>query len=197
MENLNAVQRLTRQQSGLEQGQYQPDYPLMLDRNRGPFKSVNTFTESIQRNLEFLLLTMPGEWPMDPDKGVGLMRYLFGPAEPISIGQMSKEVETKIKMQLEKYLKVVELISAKFILETEESDLNQLRLKIVYMINRSVVVEQILGAIDASPDSIGATSENRRNVKFLTKILNEYDAASERVRNELDIIDLVSDLREI
>ena len=57
--------------------QYQPLFPLKYDSVYGPYKPLTSLQESLHQNFVNLLLTSPGEWPMNPDLGVGLRHYLF------------------------------------------------------------------------------------------------------------------------
>ena len=185
--DINIIERLTKGDTAARVvvPSFQPNYPLMIDRNHGPFKPVTTLTESIQRNFEFLLLTNPGEWPMDPRKGVGLMQYLFEPARPEVLASLSRKIEGKIKQQLEKYLKSVELASAEFVLELESPEENQMSLKLVYAINRSTILEQ---RVKASPTK-GVTTSIRA--------LNEWMSSSINVDRIIDSTNLISDIEEI
>lgn len=185
--DLNVLSRLSGGVEGIPQAvtsSFQPDYPLMIDLNHGPFKPVTNHVESIQRNFEFLLLTNPGEWPFDPNKGVGLLQYLFEPARPEILASLSKKIESKIKQQLERYLSSVELISAEFSLNQENTLENQIGLKLVYVVNREVVAEQKVKVESGAP-------------KMSFTILNEWKSASHNRDGILKTIQLISDMEEI
>ena len=67
----------TTSPKGSSRANYQPSYPLKYDPASGPYESIGTLEESIKSNFEALLLTSPGEWPMDPQLGIGVKRFLF------------------------------------------------------------------------------------------------------------------------
>jgi len=77
----------------------QPRWPLRMSPEEGPYESIKDTKESIQQNLIFLLQTIPGEWPMNPDLGVGLVRYLFEGYNSLELG----EFEDRLKKQTKKY----------------------------------------------------------------------------------------------
>tara|TARA_B100000927_G_scaffold291433_1_gene293614 strand:- start:26051 stop:26626 length:576 start_codon:yes stop_codon:yes gene_type:complete len=186
--DMNIISRLTRLAKSdaiLDVISFQPEYPLISDLANGPFKPIKSYEESIQRNFEFLLLTNPGSWPFDPGKGVGLLKYLFVPDDPLSfsLGALSKKITAKIREQTEKYLKPVELMSAEFSIEKDKPIEDQLNLKIVYAINRSVVVEQKI-------------EKKSGSIKTSTAILDEWRMHSHDRDGLIKTIGLVSDMEE-
>jgi len=112
--------------------QYQPLFPLVYDGLFGPYKPVSSLRESIQKDFEYLLLTNPGEWPMNPDLGIGVKRYLFETYGSPDLGK----IQERMRIQLERYLPFpfVQLISAKFEASKEEQDRGIVNLKIKYAI---------------------------------------------------------------
>jgi hypothetical protein len=186
IEDLNIIEKLTRgaEDVTIHATSYQPNYPLMVDRNHGPFKPVKTLVESIQRNFEFLLLTNPGEWPMDPNKGVGVLKVLFEPARPEKIAELSRGIELSIRQQLNKYLKAVDLISAELFLDVQKQVENQVSLKLVYVINKSVVVQNVI------KNYAGSIITN------LT-ILDEYKSTALNIAENIKLTNLISDSEEI
>ena len=109
---------------------YQPRYPLKYDGNFGPWSPILSKEESLRQDFKFLMLTEPGEWPMNPDLGVGLRRYLFNNYNAESL----RGVEARIRDQLEKYLSRVNLISATFDSDPEQVDRSQISLIIRYTV---------------------------------------------------------------
>ena len=111
---------------------YQPIFPLVYDGETGPYKSITSQKESIQRDFQYLLLTNPGEWPMNPDLGIGVRRYLF---ETYDSPELAK-IEERIRSQLSKYLPFpfIQFISAKFIATPEQQDLGTVKLELKYAI---------------------------------------------------------------
>ena len=73
---------------------FQPKYPLTFSDITGPYRSINDMTENIKQNVLFLLNTSPGEWPGNPEIGVGLRRFLFenyGSQELFNLQQTIKD----------------------------------------------------------------------------------------------------------
>ena len=117
--------------------QYQPLFPLVYDELYGPYKPVTSLEESIQKDFEYLLLTNPGEWPMNPDLGIGVKRYLFENYNSPELGK----IQERIQNQLAKYLPFpyVSLISVNFDSTPEDKDQGFITLKIRYSILSSLV----------------------------------------------------------
>ena len=113
---------------------YQPRYPLKYDDNFGPWSPILSKEESLRQDFKFLMLTEPGEWPMNPDLGVGLRRYLFNNYNAESL----RGVESRIRDQLQKYLSRINLISATFNSDPDEIDKSKLSLVVIYTIMGSV-----------------------------------------------------------
>ena len=110
--------------------QIQPKWPLRIDKSVGPYTSVFGTGDSLKQDFVILLQTIPGEWPMNPDLGVGLVRYLFETNGSI---QMSK-IKSKIENQLNKYLPSIKLIDAVFETTNENLDESMATLKIQYAV---------------------------------------------------------------
>ena len=66
----------------------------------GPYDSITDINESIKQNAKTLLMVSPGEWPGNPDLGVGVRRYLFESSD--SPGLLA--VKKAIKSQFAKYM---------------------------------------------------------------------------------------------
>ena len=110
--------------------QIQPKWPLMIDQSVGPYASVETVAASLKQDFVILLQTIPGEWPMNPDLGVGLVTYTFEMQE----SEYLLDIKTKIQSQLRKYLSNIKLINAKFTSDNEQIDNYVSVLKIDYFI---------------------------------------------------------------
>ncbi len=78
---------------------WQPQWPIRFGHT-GPYRSVGEVKASIQQNLTFLFYTAPGEWPGNPDIGIGLRKFLF---EPLNSPQF-QILESRIRNQIAKYL---------------------------------------------------------------------------------------------
>ena len=64
-----------------------------------------TYEEVVKQNIKMILLTIPGERMMDPNFGVGLVRYLF----ELSHSGTYEEIKSKIVEQIGIYYPYVEL----------------------------------------------------------------------------------------
>ena len=56
---------------------FQPKFPLKLSDTYGPYDSIVELKESVKQNVMTILMVSPGEWPNDPQLGVGVKRFLF------------------------------------------------------------------------------------------------------------------------
>ena len=110
--------------------QIQPDWPLRFDQSTGPYASVDSVAASLKQDFIILLQTIPGEWPMRPDLGVGLVTYTF---ETVG-SEYLLDIKTKIQTQLRKYLPNIKLIDATFNSDGEQVDNYISVLKIDYFI---------------------------------------------------------------
>lgn len=142
---------------------YQPIFPLIYDNKIGPYKSITSLKESIQKDFEYLLLTNPGEWPMNPDLGIGARRFLF---EGYNSPELSK-VEERIRNQLEKYLPppFIQFISAKFISTAEQQDQGLVNLEIKYAILNTSVVATQLDEFNISSQELSFSDLNKDLIK--------------------------------
>lgn len=113
-----------------EYTQIQPRWPLTFDPTYGPYKSVDTPKESIVQNFRFLLRTLPGEWPGNPDLGIGIQQYLF---ENYNSPKM-QQLETTIRNQLQKYLPEVVLLSMQVEASPDMVDQGKMIIKLRYAI---------------------------------------------------------------
>ncbi|OUV99301.1 MAG: hypothetical protein CBD16_08365, partial [Betaproteobacteria bacterium TMED156] len=113
--------------------QYQPRFPLEYDTLYGPYSAITEKDESLSRNFVNLLLTSPGEWPMNPELGVGLRNYLFEQFGSTSI----QNLKPKIANQLNKYLPHIKLHSVEVIDNAQDIDNNTMKIKINYVIRNN------------------------------------------------------------
>ena len=141
--------------------QIQPKWPLRIDETVGPYTSVNNAAASLKQDFLFLLQTIPGEWPMNPDLGIGLANYLFESPESLEF----LDIKTKIQKQLAKYLPNITLINADFNSTSDQLDESVTTLTITYaitdlglsdeivfgldFITKEVFLQDVMGAIDA------------------------------------------------
>ena len=102
---------------------FQPEYPLKLSSQDGAYKSIKEIKQSIRQNVLFLISTSPGEWPGNPDLGVGVRNYLFSTYG----AQEMLQVHSRIKDQFSRFLPFLE-VRDKLI------DSNEIKLRITYKI---------------------------------------------------------------
>jgi len=86
---------------------FQPKFPLKLSDTYGPYDSIAELKESVKQNVLTILMVSPGEWPNDPQLGVGVRRFLF---ENSDSGELSR-LESVIKNQFSRYLPFLEVDS--------------------------------------------------------------------------------------
>ena len=114
-----------------------PKLPLMVGGEYGVYETNKTFLEMIKQNFKNLLLTIPGERVMDPNFGVGLLKFLFEP----DTGNVRGSIVDDVDRQLKIYMPFVEIVDISFAGEAEGTEPGQLNMKIRYKITP-------LGAID-------------------------------------------------
>ena len=87
-------------------------------------------------------MTNPGEWPMNPDLGIGVRKYLF---ENYGSPELGK-IQERIRNQLQRYLPFpyIQMISAKLEATPEEQDQGYANLKIRYAILDDLVRSMII-----------------------------------------------------
>ena len=124
----------------------QPKWPLRIGESVGPYESVSSVSESLRQNFTFLLLTIPGEWPMNPDLGVGLAKYLFEDIESLQIS----DIKSKITNQLKNYLPDLKLLNAEFYVTPQSQDRNIAYLVVSYIVESLGVEDQVI--IQAEPN---------------------------------------------
>ena len=112
---------------------YQPKYPLKYSDLVGPYESITDIKDTVKQNVVTLLNISPGEWPGNPELGVGVRRFLF---ENYPSPQISA-VHEVIRQQFAKYLPFVE-VASEFIDEDAYGnklvDSNEIKLVIRYNI---------------------------------------------------------------
>ena len=134
---------------GFNESLLQPLWPLRMSDTSGPYESIKEAKESIRQNFIFLLQTIPGEWPMNPDLGVGLSQYLFE-----TYGSQELEaLKERTKKQLSKYLPAIKLIQADFLHTQSDQDSLNTVLKIVYSIEGYGLIEEVNFNLDGSTKS--------------------------------------------
>ena len=138
--------------------QYQPKFPLEYDTLHGPYSAITDKEDSLSRNFINLLLTSPGEWPMNPDLGIGLRRYLFTQ----SGSTMVQDLKPNIARQLNKYLPHIKLHSLQVSDSPEDIDNNTLKITINYVVRNNIYV------------SLLAYTDRLANIKIEYKKIKQF-----------------------
>lgn len=132
--------------------QLQPKWPLRIDESVGPYAPVSSVSESLRQDFIFLLLTIPGEWPMNPDLGVGLAKYLFEDIESLQIS----DIKSNISSQLRNYLPDLKLLDAQFYVTPQSQDRNIAYLVLSYLVENLGVEEQVILQAEPSKAALSA-----------------------------------------
>lgn len=114
--------------------QLQPSYPLSSSGEKGPYDAITSVHESLKQDFYFLLFTEPGEWPMNPQLGVGLKKFLF---ENYNSSKVA-DIGPRIQDQLNRFLPRVRLLNLNLMATNEERDMGIIRLRINYSIMNTV-----------------------------------------------------------
>ena len=109
---------------------YQPEFPLKMDNLHGPYRPITNLETSLAKDFENLLLTSPGEWPMNPDIGVGIKRYLF---ENYDSPELTR-LRPRIEQQIQRYLPNLQLVEVKFVAPDQDKDNNRVKIQIAFAI---------------------------------------------------------------
>ena len=121
---------------------FQPKFPLEYSNIDGPYRGIKDIKETIKQNVVFLLSTSPGEWPGNPDIGVGVRRFLFENKG----SQELNSIHARIKDQFSRYLPFLK-VSSELVEEDSEGyslvDYNQLKLVVRYNIKPLNVEEYV------------------------------------------------------
>jgi len=134
---------------GFNESLLQPHWPLRMDDTAGPYASIKEAKESIHQNFVFLLQTVPGEWPMNPDLGIGISQYLF---ETYGSQELDR-LKERMQKQLKKYLPAIKLVQADFIYSEADQDSLNTVLKIVYSIEGYGLIEEVNFKLDGATKS--------------------------------------------
>ena len=68
---------------------FQPNLPLKISNTTGAYESISDIKQNIKQNVLFLLSVSPGEWPGNPELGVGVKKFLFE-SQPLLTQQKKK-----------------------------------------------------------------------------------------------------------
>jgi len=121
-----------------------PQLPLNF-AGEGDFALIKRYEELIKQNLKNLVLTVPGEKPMDSNFGVGIQRFLFEPNLPYVYGDM----KTAIRSQVSQYMPFLTIGSIN--VSADKQNKNVARVQISYVIdpldvedNLSLIIDDVL-----------------------------------------------------
>ena len=156
---------------------YQPEFPLVYDGIHGPYRPITNVVTSLQADFLNLLQTSPGEWPFEPDLGVGLKHYLF----EFQGSEKLLELQPVINDQISKYLPQIELLDLQFIASDQEIDESFTVLKLTYSILNSELVELIAKLDKLSSELELELKSNQSNMAL-------GDALVQSLRSPNDII---------
>jgi hypothetical protein len=120
---------------------YQPRYPLKFSEVSGPYDSIRELKDTVKQNVMTLLNVSPGEWPGNPELGVGVRRFLFSNYPSPELDAVHK----RIKDQFARYLPFLDVRSE--LVDKDEYgnsliDANEIKLVIRY--NITPIAEQDL-----------------------------------------------------
>ena len=120
---------------------YHPRYPLKFSEINGPYDSIRELKDTVKQNVMTLLNVSPGEWPGNPELGVGVRRFLFSNYPSPELDAVHK----KIKDQFARYLPFLDVKSE--LVDKDEYgnsliDANEIKLVIRY--NITPIAEQDL-----------------------------------------------------
>lgn len=105
-----------------------PKLPLQKDGSAG-HQLNKTYKESIKQNFKNLLLTVPGERIMDPNFGVGLVKYLFEQ----NTEMLRSDIRGKINQQTNLYMPFIKINEVVFF--DDDISSNTLNLRVDYTIS--------------------------------------------------------------
>ena len=114
-----------------------PKLPLTIGGEYGAYETTKTILEMVKQNFKNLLLTIPGERVMDPNFGVGLLKFLFEP----DTGEVRSGIVDDVDNQTKIYMPFLEIIDISFAGEKEGADPGRLNMQIRYKITPLGVVD--------------------------------------------------------
>tara|TARA_R100000008_G_scaffold72072_1_gene50081 strand:+ start:980 stop:1375 length:396 start_codon:yes stop_codon:yes gene_type:complete len=110
-----------------------PKLPLHPDSLDGYALNKN-YRELIQQNLKCLLLTNPGERIMEPEFGVGVLRYMFEINDPVTYGRIVSKIEEQVEIYMP-FVRIVNLDASPSLgPDLDPSNSNAMRIKLQYEI---------------------------------------------------------------
>jgi len=89
----------------------QPVFPPRTDENYGFYQPITSLEKSLSVDFINLVRSNPGEWPMEPELGVGLQRYLFEQEG----SDIIQDLQSRIINQTRRFLPSVKLLKLEII----------------------------------------------------------------------------------
>lgn len=121
-----------------------PQLPLNF-AGEGDFALIKRYEQLIKQNLKNLVLTVPGEKPMDSNFGVGIQRFLFEP----NLSYVYGDMKTEIRSQVSQYMPFLTVGSIN--VSADKQNKNVARVQISYVIdpldvedNLSLIIDDVL-----------------------------------------------------
>ena len=120
---------------------YQPKYPLRFSELDGAYDSIRDLKSTVKQNVVTLLNVSPGEWPGNPELGIGVRRFLFSNYPSPELDALHK----KIRDQFAKYLPFLS-VRSEFIDRDENGELliDSSEIKLVIRYNITPIAEDDL-----------------------------------------------------
>ena len=102
--------------------------PLTVDETFGAYNLNTNFEQLAKQNLKMLVLTNPGERIMNPDFGVGLLRYLFEMNDTTTYNNLTQ----RIISQTAKYMTFIRINNVDYSYIEDNPDLFPMHWLLVY-----------------------------------------------------------------
>jgi len=123
-----------------------PKLPLHPDSLNG-YALNQDYREMIKQNFKCLLLTNPGERIMEPDFGVGLLRYMFETNTSATYGDIIGKIEEQVRIYMP-FLRIESIDASPVVgADLDPTNSNTMNLKIHYEI-MPLGISDIIDIID-------------------------------------------------
>jgi len=120
---------------------YQPKFPLRFSELDGAYQSIKDLKESVKQNAKTLLNISPGEWPANPELGVGLRNFLFSNYPSPELDNLHQ----RIREQFSRYMPFLDIRSEFVELDVNNDSLiNHNEIKLIVRYNITPIAEQDL-----------------------------------------------------
>ena len=119
---------------------FSPALPISINDVDGHYRLNKDISSLTAQNMKMIILTIPGERIMNPDFGVGIVRYVFEQNTP----SLKMIIYEKIREQVEKYMPYVAL--SNIFISDFDSDPGILKIEIKYDIG-NIILDETLNII--------------------------------------------------